>query len=209
MVGGEGVDLMQEEEEAIYARHPEGVAECLKRATVGIAGLGGLGSAVATALARSGVGRMVLVDFDVVEASNLNRQHYFYDQIGRAKAEVLKENLRRINPFLEYEAHHARITAGNASEWFGGVDVLVEALDRADQKAMLLNACRGVPVVAASGLAGLASCASIGVRKMGEKLFVVGDFESEMSQGVLASRVGVVANMQAHLVVRILMGAEG
>ena len=201
-------NYFMKEEMQMYARHPVGVAECLKSATVGIAGLGGLGSAVATALARSGVGRLVLADFDVVEASNLNRQHYFYDQIGQPKAEALVENLRRINPFLEYEVHSCRITPENAMALFGEVDVLVEALDQAEQKAMLLNACRDIPIVAASGLAGLDDCTSIRVRKMGEKLFVVGDFKNGMEQGILAPRIGVVAHMQAHLVVRILMGLE-
>ena len=202
------VKEISQEERAIYTRHPQGVAERLCEATVGIAGLGGLGSAVATALARSGVGRLILVDFDRVEASNLNRQHYFYDQIGRKKAQALTENLRRINPFPDYRGIAERITPQNAAALFRGADVLVEALDAAEEKAMLLNSCSQMTMVAASGLGGLGPCAELRVRRMGKRLFVVGDMHSDMSEGTLASRVGVVAHMQAHLVIRILTGAE-
>ncbi|MEN8254194.1 MAG: sulfur carrier protein ThiS adenylyltransferase ThiF [Verrucomicrobiota bacterium] len=215
---GDSVNLIRrgeippaEELEALMAaRHTPGVHGKIKGATVGIAGLGGLGSAVAVALARIGVGRLILADFDVVEPSNLNRQQYFIDQIGLTKAEALEANLQRINPYVQYEAHCIRITPENIEELFGEVDVMVEAFDRADQKAMLFQLFKGTPIVAASGLAGHGSGESIGVRKMGERIHIVGDLETgaEPGCGLMAPRVGIAAHMQANLVLRILLGEE-
>lgn len=197
-------------EALMVARHTPGVHEKIKGATVGIAGLGGLGSAVAVALARIGVGRLILADFDVVEPSNLNRQQYFIDQLGMTKAAALEANLKRINPYVQYEAHCQRITPENMAELFGAVDVLVEAFDRADQKAMLLQSFQGKPVVAASGLAGYGPGDTIGVRKMGERVYIVGDLETGAAPGcgLMAPRVGIAAHMQANVVLRLLLGEE-
>lgn len=197
-------------EALMAARHTPGVHETVKRAAVGIAGLGGLGSSVAVALARLGVGRLILVDFDLVEPSNLNRQQYFIDQLGMTKAAALEVNLQRINPYVQYEAHCIRVTPENINELFGEVDVLVEAFDRADQKAMLLQSFRGEPIVAASGLAGHGSGETIGVRKLGGRIYVVGDLETGAApgRGLMAPRVGIAAHMQANQVLRILLGEE-
>lgn len=204
------VPAAEELEALMVARHTPGVHEMVKEAAVGIAGLGGLGSAVAVALARVGVGRLVLADFDVVEPSNLNRQQYFTDQLGMTKTEALKANLKRINPYVQYEAHCIRVTPENIQELFGGVDVMVEAFDRADQKAMLLQSFRGAPVVAASGLAGHGPGETIGVRRMGEQAYIVGDLETGAVPGcgLMAPRVGIAAHMQANIVLRILLGEE-
>ncbi|VGO22534.1 sulfur carrier protein ThiS adenylyltransferase ThiF [Pontiella sulfatireligans] len=206
-----GEILPVEELEAVMAsRHTPGVHEKIKGATVGIAGLGGLGSSIAVALARIGVGKLVLADFDVVEPSNLNRQQYFIDQLGQTKAEALETNLKRINPYVEYETHCVRVTPENISTLFGKVDVMVEAFDRADQKAMLLQAFKGAPIVAASGMAGYGPGETIGVRKMGERIYIVGDLEAGAAPGcgLMAPRVGIAAHMQANVVLRILLGAE-
>ncbi len=198
----------EELEALMVARHTPGVHEKIKGATVGIAGLGGLGSAVAVALARIGVGRLILADFDVVEPSNLNRQQYFIDQLGQTKAEALETNLRRINPYVQYEAHCIRLTPENIPTLFADADVLVEAFDRADQKAMLLQSFMGKPIVAASGLAGHGSGETIGVRKMGKSIYVVGDLETGAAPGcgLMAPRVGIAAHVQANLVLRLLLG---
>lgn len=195
-------------EALMMARHTPGVHQKIKSATVGIAGLGGLGSAVAVALARVGVGRLILADFDVVEPSNLNRQQYFIDQLGQTKIEALEINLQRINPYVQYEPHCVRVTPDNINGLFGGVDVLVEAFDRADQKAMLLQSYKGAPIVAASGLAGHGSGESIGVRKMGKDIYIVGDLETGAAPGcgLMAPRVGIAAHMQANVVLRLLLG---
>jgi sulfur carrier protein ThiS adenylyltransferase len=194
-------------------RDPE-VLDALRRSTVGIAGAGGLGSSVAVALARAGVGRLVIADFDRLEPSNLNRQQYFVDQVGQVKVEALKENLLRINPFSVYEVHEVRITRRNAAEIFRAVDVLVEAFDKAEAKEMLIEACLqrfpGRPIVAASGLAGYGGNRKIHTRKMGN-LYICGDEASQCPKGVspMAPRVGVVAHLQANLVVELLVKMRG
>ena len=197
-------------EALMVSRHTPGVHQKIKSAVVGIAGLGGLGSAIAVALARIGVGKLILVDFDVVEPSNLNRQQYFVDQLGLPKTEALVENLKRINPYVVYDAHCAKVVPENIEELFGGVDVMVEAFDRADQKAMLMQHFKGAPIVGASGLAGYGPGETIGVRKMGKRIHIVGDLETGAAPGcgLMAPRVGIAAHMQANLVLRILLGEE-
>ena len=201
-------------ETLMAARHTPGVHARLKRATVGIAGLGGLGSAVAVALARVGVGTLVLADFDVVEPSNLNRQQYFVDQLGLPKTRALADNLARINPHVRHRLHQVRLDPGNVQAIFGGVDVMVEAFDRADQKAMLIEAFAaarpGTPMIAASGLAGHGDETSLRVQRIGRSLFIVGDQVSgaEPGRGLMAPRVGIAAHMQANLAVRLLLGDE-
>jgi sulfur carrier protein ThiS adenylyltransferase len=206
----------EEELEALMAaRHTPGVHERVKRATVGVAGLGGLGSAVAIALARVGVGRLALADFDVVEPSNLNRQQYFVDQLGLAKSEALAANLARVNPYVKLEAHNLKLVPENIAEVFGDVDVLVEAFDRADQKAMLMESFAAAfprkPIVMASGLAGHGPSGTIGIRKLGNCIYVVGDLESAAGpgHGLMAPRVGVAAHIQANTVLRLLLGEDG
>lgn len=204
----------EELEALMVARNSPGVHEKVKRATVGIAGLGGLGSAIAIALARVGVGRLILVDFDVVEPSNLNRQQYFVDQIGQRKAEALVQNLRRIQPYARYEPHVLRLTPENVPRVFADVDVLAEAFDRAEEKAMLLESFAtrypDKPLVMASGLAGYASAEEIRVRRFGRNVYVVGDLTSaaEPGRGLMAPRVGVAAHMQANQILRLILGVE-
>lgn len=205
----------REELEAVMAaRHTPGVHAKVRSATVGVAGLGGLGSHVAIALARLGVGRLVLADFDVVEPSNLNRQSYFVDQLGMPKAEALSATLARINPFVEVDAKTVRITPGNVAELFGECGVLVEAFDAADQKAMIVETALaklpGVFVVAASGLAGHGPAEEIRPHNLGPNLVVVGDLASEArpGAGLMAPRVGVAANMQANVALRRILGEE-
>jgi sulfur carrier protein ThiS adenylyltransferase len=204
------VPRAEELEALMVARHTPGVHEKIKNATVGLAGLGGLGSSIAVALARVGIGKLILADFDVVEPSNLNRQQYFIDQLGFTKAAALEENLKRINPYVSYEAHCVRVNPENLTELFGGVDVMVEAFDRADQKAMLLQSFKGAPIVAASGMAGYGSGETIGVRKMGKNIYVVGDLTTGAAPGcgLMAPRVGIAAHMQANVVLRLLLGEE-
>jgi sulfur carrier protein ThiS adenylyltransferase len=197
-----------------FARRDCAVLEALRRSTVGIAGAGGLGSNVAVSLARAGVGRLVIADFDTIEPSNLNRQQYTIDQVGRVKVEALKENLLRINPFSVYEIHNVRITRKNAADVFRSVDVLVEAFDRAEAKEMLIETCLrrypGRPIVAASGLAGYGKNRALHTRRLGN-LFVCGDEDSQSPKGIspMAPRVGIVANMQANLVVELLVKMRG
>ncbi|MCK4999196.1 MAG: sulfur carrier protein ThiS adenylyltransferase ThiF [Anaerohalosphaera sp.] len=201
-------------ESLMVARHTPGVHEKIKNATVGIAGLGGLGSAIAVALARIGVGKLILVDFDVVEPSNLNRQQYFVDQIGLYKTEALGANLQRINPYVKLRTHTLRLTAENVPEIFADVDVLVEAFDSADCKAMIMEIFLGSvadkPLVMASGLAGFESSNTIITQKISDRLVIAGDLvtAAKPGTGLMAPRVGVAAHHQANAVLRLLLGLE-
>ena len=194
------------------ARHTPGVHEPLKKAVVGIAGLGGLGSSCAVALCRMGIGKLIIADFDVVEPSNLNRQQYFIDQIGMYKTEATRENLRRINPYVEVETHCLKLDESNIPLVFHGASIVVEAFDRADMKAMIIrkvsSAMPDVFVVAASGVAGHGDGNEIRVIELTRRLFVIGDGKSEArpGMGLMAPRVGVAAHQQANTVVRIILG---
>jgi sulfur carrier protein ThiS adenylyltransferase len=197
----------------LTARHTPGVHDRLKKTTVGIAGCGGLGSTAALALARSGVGRLIIADFDVVEPSNLNRQQYFLEHIGRPKVEALKELIGRASPLVEVEARQVRITAGNAAEIFGPAQVLVEAFDLADQKLMLIEAVEKLmpqmPLVIGNGMAGYGANGLMRMRRAGN-IYVCGDETSEAGPGLglMAPRVGLAACMQANQVLEILLGRD-
>lgn len=210
-----GVTPEKEELESLMAaRHTPGIHAKLKKAVVGIAGVGGLGSAVAVALARIGVGHLVIADFDLVEPSNLNRQQYFVDQIGQYKVEALAANLLRINPYVAVEPHCLTLAPDNIPQLFAQCSVIVEAFDRADMKAMLVDTvlCQltKTKVVAASGLAGFDSNNSIVTRKVSSRLYLVGDGYSEAKpgNGLMAPRVAIAAGHQANQVVRLLLGEE-
>ncbi len=184
----------------------------LEKAKIGVAGLGGLGSNVLSHLVRAGIRRFVAADFDVVSASNLNRQFFFADQVGRKKTEALAENLRRIDPDLELDFRDLRLTEENTQDLFADCDVVVEAFDKADAKTMLIGALgdSGIPVVAASGLAGFGKSNDIRVRKAGKNLYLVGDLVSGISLELAPAspRVGIAAAMEANTVVAILLGME-
>lgn len=196
----------------LYARHTPGVQEKVKRARVGIMGLGGLGSVVAVALARIGVGQLLLADFDVVEPSNLNRQQYFIDQIGMPKTEAMKANLARINPYVQVVTSNVELTEKNIPKIFGQVDVLAECFDSARMKAAGLRAVltemSGIAYVTASGLAGYGENNLIRTEKLYPDVYLVGDGETAAApgQGLMAPRVGIAASHQANQVLRILLG---
>lgn len=183
----------------------------LSKFTVGIAGAGGLGSNCAVALARSGIGKLIICDFDTVEVSNLTRQYYFSDQTGMLKISALTENIRRINTSVIVTAHHDKLTRDNIPSIFNGCNVIVEALDKAEMKEMFIEtvqiSLKGIPVISGSGLAGWGNTGTIRCREIDETLFVCGDESSEESESmpVMAPRVGIVANMQANMVVELLM----
>jgi len=182
----------------------------LKDKTVGIAGCGGLGSNCAVSLARVGIGKLIIADFDVVSESNLNRQYFFYDQIGELKTKALKFNLSRINPAVEVEAHNIKLTSDKIVQLFCYCDVIVEAFDLSIMKQMIIETVLSeMPdkyIVAGVGLAGWGNNNSISTKKF-DKLYICGDFTTEVSesQQPLAPRVGIVANMQANQVLEILM----
>src|SRR4030067_3070652 len=133
------IPLPEEFESLMMARHTPGVHQKIKKSVVGIAGLGGLGSNVAMALARIGLGTLILVDFDIVEPSNLNRQQYFLHQIGMPKVEAFQENISRINPYVKVQIYNEKLDRNNMERIFKEAEVVVEAFDRAEEKAMLIK----------------------------------------------------------------------
>ena len=201
-------------EAMMAARHTPHVHERLKRGKVAVAGLGGLGSHIAVALARSGVGHLTLVDFDTVEPSNLNRQSYGIRHLGMAKTQALHEQIAEINPFIEVETHCLRVDEAQVAQLFSGCAVLCEAFDRPEAKAMLVNtAMRVLPemkIVAASGMAGYYSANSIQTRRPLKNLYLCGDGENaaDFGTGLMAPRVMVCAGHQANMVLRLLLGIE-
>lgn len=202
----------KEELEALMAsRHTPKVHERLKKGKVAIAGAGGLGSNVAISLARIGVGHIRIIDFDVVEPSNLNRQQYYIRHIGMKKVEAIKEILTDINPFIEVEAIDLKIEKGNVQEIFEGFDIVVEAFDNASYKAMLvgevLKNFKETKVVSASGMAGFYSNNIIITKKINDRLYICGDrvHEAGINEGLMAPRVTIVANHEANTVLRLLL----
>ena len=184
----------------------------LKKFKVGIAGAGGLGSNCAASLARTGVGTLVIADFDKIESSNISRQFYFIDQVGMMKTTALKENLKRIRPEINVVTHPIVLNEKNISSVFRECQVIVEAFDRSDMKQMLIETVQkeltGIPLIVASGLAGWGNTEILKFRKIDETLYICGDEISEATDDYppLAPRVCIVANMQANAVIEILMG---
>lgn len=187
------------------------IQDHLRGYRVGIAGAGGLGSNCAAALARCGVGTLVISDFDRIEEDNLSRQYYFTDQVGMMKTTALKENLARINPEVFVIVYQKKLDRENIPVIFSGCDVIVEAFDRAEMKEMLIETVQtlmpGIPLVVGSGLAGWGMSNDIRCRKVDDTFYVCGDESSETTDEMppMAPRVGMVASMQANVVIEILM----
>ena len=197
---------------ALCERHGENVQKKFSAATVAICGLGGLGSSIAISLARAGIGKLILIDFDRVDITNLHRQQYKANQIGMVKTDALSDNLKEIAPYIDIESHIVRITDNNAVELLKGADIICEAFDDAECKAMLTNlVLETMPdkyLVAASGMAGMGSANTIQTRRVSKRFYLCGDERSDVqSEGSLvASRVMLCAAHQAHTVLRILAG---
>ena len=195
---------------ALSERHGEKLQKNFESATVAICGLGGLGSNIAFALARAGIGKLILIDFDSVDITNLHRQQYKANQIGMSKTEALKENLLEIAPYVTIETNSVRIAEDNAKELLQKADVICEAFDDAECKAMLVNLVLEKMtekyLVAASGMAGIGSANTIQTRRISKRFYLCGDGTSDVqSEGSLvATRVMLCAAHQAHTVLRIL-----
>ncbi|MBI9038099.1 MAG: sulfur carrier protein ThiS adenylyltransferase ThiF [Bacteroidales bacterium] len=182
----------------------------LKYKSVGIAGCGGLGSNCALALARVGVGELIITDFDIIEESNLNRQYYFFNQIGEKKCFALKENIEKLNSNIKVIAFDKKLNPKSIIEIYSDCDVIVEAFDKAEMKQIIietvLSEMPGKPIVSGLGMAGFGENNSIKTEKIGD-LYICGDRKNETSDNLppLAPRVGIVANMQANQVLEILL----
>ncbi len=195
---------------ALEKRNGKALQDKLSSAVVAVCGLGGLGSNIAVSLSRAGIGRLILIDFDIVDITNLHRQQYKASQIGRYKTEALSENLKEIAPYTELQTHTLRIVESNAAELLKDADIICEAFDSAESKAMLVNTVLEMMpdkfLVAASGMAGMGSANSIKTRKITKHFYLCGDEISDVTDGIglVSSRVMLCAAHQAHTVLRIL-----
>ncbi len=191
----------------------EYIRKKLGKSFVGIAGAGGLGSNVASSLVRAGIGKLLIVDFDKVEESNLNRQFYFCDQIGMRKVDALKENLNRIDKSIEVKTINKKLRKGSMYEPFSNVDVIVEALDEAIVKTDFIEDVsknlKNIPLVSCSGVSGYGHIYRISTKRLGN-LYVVYDKDAKDSNYdiLTAPRVNLMANWQANLVLEILLGED-
>ena len=198
--------------DALIARHGLDLHKRFSSATVAVCGLGGLGSNIAIALARAGIGKLLLIDFDRVDITNLHRQQYKANQNGLHKADALAANLLEIAPYTEITAVTAKITEENFADLLKGADVVCEAFDNAEAKAMLVNGVlEQLPdcyLVAASGMAGMDTPNTIRTRKVMGRFYLCGDETNDVADtiGLVAPRVMLCAAHQAHTVLRILAG---
>lgn len=195
---------------ALNDRHGAKLQNKISSKTVAVCGLGGLGSNIAIALARAGIGKLILIDFDKVDITNLHRQQYKANQIGISKTEALQENIKEINPYIETEIYTIKLDETNAMSMLSDADIICEAFDGAEEKATLVNfvleTMHDKYIVAASGMAGIGSCNTIKTRKVSKRFYLCGDETSDVSEGVglISTRVMLCAAHQAHTVLRII-----
>lgn len=207
-----GIPTKEEMEQALYERHGRKLQDKFSSATVALCGLGGLGSHIAFALARAGIGRLILIDFDTVDITNLHRQQYKASQIGMEKTKALAENLREIAPYISLVLHQEKITEDNFQTLLQEADIICEAFDNAEAKGMLVNGVletmQDKYIVAASGMAGMGSANTIVTKKITKRFYLSGDGKSDVADGMglVAPRVMLCAAHQAHTVLRILAG---
>ncbi len=198
--------------EALIARHGIELHRRFSSATVAVCGLGGLGSNIAIALARAGVGKLLLIDFDKVDITNLHRQQYKASQIGQYKTEALAANLLETAPYTDIKTVTAKLTEDNIADLLNEADIICEALDNVEAKAMLVNGVlEQLPdcfLVAASGMAGIDTPNIIRTRKIGKRFYLCGDEVNDVAGtiGLVAPRVMLCAAHQAQTVLRILAG---
>ena len=198
---------------ALEERHGADIQKKFCAASVAVCGLGGLGSNIALSLARAGVGRLHLIDFDKVDISNLNRQQYTVSQLGMYKTKALSSFISEVAPYCEIVTDTVKISEDNVKQLLGDEDIICEAFDRAEEKAMLVNSVSenfaDKYLVAASGMAGLGDADSIKTRKITNRFYLCGDGVSGMEDGMglFAPRVAVCAGHMAQTVLRIIAGA--
>lgn len=198
-------------DKAFDERFSPEVKEKLSNAYVAIAGLGGLGSNIAVMLARSGVGHLLLIDFDSVDVTNLNRQVYMIPHVGMKKTEALKTILEQINPYLDYEFKSVKVTPEMVKDLFSAYPIVCEAFDKPDQKAMLvgelLSQFEDTVVVSGNGMAGYQDANEIVTKQKLRRLYVCGDEHTDVLDGIglMAPRVTVCAAHQANKVIQIIL----
>lgn len=206
------IPTREEMRSALTCRVGEEITDKLNSSTVAVLGLGGLGSNVCIALARAGVGHLIIADYDTVDLTNLNRQQYKASQLGFKKTEALKENLLEIAPYLKIDPYDVKVSEENIAEICKDADVICEAFDKAENKAMLVNfVLENMPdkyIVSASGMAGFGSLNEIKTRRISDKFYLCGDGKSDVNDGIglVSARVMGCAAHEAHMILRILIG---
>lgn len=199
---------------ALDERHSPETQKLLSAGNVAIAGLGGLGSNVAYALARIGVGHLHLIDFDVVDITNLNRQQYFMEHIGMYKTDALKSLLLKINPYLDIRTDCVKVTDDNLQELFADATIVCEAFDNPEAKAMLVNGIlEHFPekkLVSATGMAGYGSSNTIITKRIMKNFYLCGDGVTAPTYGheLMAPRVAICAAHEANMITRLILGEE-
>lgn len=209
-------ELVSEKEvrDALLERHGEQTQSKLDAACVAICGCGGLGSTAAIALARIGVGHLHLIDFDVVDMTNLNRQQYFVWHVGQPKVTALKSIIYNINPYLDVRVDNVKVTDDNVRELLADDDIIAECFDVPENKTFLVNAVlENFPdkkLVSASGMAGYRSSNLISTRRVSKNFYFCGDGETapKPGAGLMAPRVGVVSCHESNMVTRLILGEE-
>ena len=195
---------------ALDERHSPETQKLLSAGNVAVAGLGGLGSNVAYALARIGVGHLHLIDFDVVDITNLNRQQYFMEHIGMYKTDALKSLLLKINPYLDIRTDCVKVTDDNLQELFADATIVCEAFDNPEAKAMLVNGIlEHFPekkLVSATGMAGYGSSNTIITKRIMKNFYLCGD--GVTAHGLMAPRVAICAAHEANMITRLILGEE-
>ena len=195
----------------LTSRNSADIKEKIKHAVIGIAGCGGLGSNVAIALARIGVKKLVITDFDKVEPSNLNRQQFFISDIGKNKTDALASFIKKINPFVLVEKHLTKLSLKNIFEIYDECPIIIEAFDKVSEKSMIVEAFgdkrfRNKFLITASGLAGYASSNLIKTNRLSKNIFLCGDNKNEgnIKNGLMAPRVIIAAGHQANMAVSLI-----
>ncbi|SEW36516.1 sulfur carrier protein ThiS adenylyltransferase ThiF [[Clostridium] fimetarium] len=210
----ESIPSEKEFEKIMDKRFSSEIYEKLKCAEIAISGLGGLGSNIAIMLARTGIGHLHLVDFDMVDISNLNRQVYLIQHIGMRKTDALKIIISEINPYIKITTDHVYITQDNVKSVFSGYSIICEAFDKPENKAMLINelsrSCPVARIVSGSGMAGYGSSNTIMTKKVFKNLYLCGDRVTDIENGIglMSPRVSICAGHQANMVVRLILGLE-
>ena len=209
-----GIPSKEEMQQVLIKRQGKDLREKLENSTVAVCGLGGLGSNISIALSRAGIGKLILIDYDIVDITNLHRQQYKASQIGMYKTEALAENLKEIAPYVELKTHTVKITDDNFEELLSEAEVICEAFDNAEAKAMLVNGVleklNTKYLVAASGMAGLDSANTISTKRITKNFYLCGDGVSDVANNIslVAPRVMICAAHEALMVIRLLSGNQ-
>lgn len=164
--------------EGLASHFSDGELKCLQNSKIGIAGAGGLGSNIALMLARTGIGKLLIIDYDIVTPSNLNRQQFWPRHLGKKKIHALAEILLELNQNIELELIDCCLTEANISGYLSQASIWAEALDKADVKTMFINNAvqTAALTVSGNGLCGIGG--KLPTKKCLGNLHIAGDFSS-------------------------------